>query len=105
MDADNQKYHPRQSVFTCSHVLSNKFPILLAQRDLPLDEADSGWQILCGANQEDDSTGRIIAVEEAYKIDQAFEMLFQNPPQKCFARHSPNHPWEEIPYTSDEENA
>lgn len=54
---------PNTAVFTCTHVLYEKRPILHVTHD-----EDGDWQFLCGDKHYGDE-GRVIALIEAYELD------------------------------------
>jgi hypothetical protein len=43
----------RRGVILCSHVSSNRLPILYGERNEPIDAADSGWQFLCNSGVDE----------------------------------------------------
>jgi hypothetical protein len=61
--------------FVCNHVLNKERPILLVSHD----EADSNWQFLCGKNDHDDQSIRIISLEEVTELDNSINDLFDLP--------------------------
>lgn len=61
---------PNMATIVCCHVLDGESPILYASHD----EDDGTWQFLCG-EPHDDADARVVALEEAYEIDNSIGEL------------------------------
>ena len=53
-----------RAVLTCRHITDENATPAIAVRDKPVEEADSGWQFLCGS-AHDASDVVIISMDEA----------------------------------------
>ncbi len=61
--------------FVCDHVLKKERDILFVTHD----HEDSSWQFLCGQDDHTDDNIRIISLEEATKLDNSINELFEMP--------------------------
>lgn len=60
----------RLAVVVCEHVASRRFPAAVAVRDDPIDEADSGWQVLCDSGlPELEDNAKLWAVENLLALE------------------------------------
>lgn len=79
--------YPLSAVIVCGHVAKEGAPILLAVRDQPAFEEDSGWQLLYGVtDEEDESDAQVWSVKTAIKFDPSLEEIFGHPPAVTFVR-------------------
>lgn len=83
------------AAIVCGHVAKAKAPILLAQRDLPEDPADSGWQFLCGSDDEDWTEARVWSVGEVLEIVPEFVEFLESPAGSALVRVDTSSPWAE----------
>lgn len=88
---------PRTATLTCCHVLDGERPILFASHD----EDDGMWQFLCGCEDEEEDA-RVIALEEAFAIDESIGVLADLPCGYCAQRESPRARWQAWEDTDDE---
>lgn len=61
--------------FVCEHVMDGKRPILFVSHD----KDDSNWQFLCGGNDHNDKSIRIISLEQITTIDNTVNDLYEMP--------------------------
>jgi len=92
MDNDNIL---QSAAIVCSEV-ANGAPILRAERSEPQDQADSGWQFLCGAASEDWQAAKVWAVHEVLERNPTLIEFIKLPYGTVLSRHSPNAKWEII---------
>ncbi len=84
---------PNTAYFVCSHVLSREHPILNVTHDL----SDGAWQFLCGEDEHEISTARIICLEDAVNMDAALNELSEMPVGTGARRKKVNDKWEFYP--------
>ncbi|MGB1219410.1 MAG: hypothetical protein ACPG4W_06510 [Flavobacteriales bacterium] len=63
-----------KAVFSCSHVIDEKNPILYISHD---QEGD--WQFLCGNNNHTIEHSKFISLENAVDLDNTLNQLFEMP--------------------------
>ena len=94
MDPQNINYNfpdpPNTACFVCSHVLSREYPSLNVTHDL----SDGAWQFLCGEEEHEISTARIICLEDAVKMDASLNELSEMPLGIGARRKLVNDRWE-----------
>ncbi len=86
----------------CIHVATRRSPILRATRDEPLEEADSGWQFLCGASGHAASDAQVWRLDEVVAYDPSVRELLDEPPNKSFERNPVTYEWCEQEYKIEE---
>ena len=64
MTTETNAASPDSAAFVCDHVARLNAAILIAVRDMPADEADSGWQFLCGQVADESIAAQIWSVAE-----------------------------------------
>ncbi len=85
------------AVVLCSHIAEGKSPILLAVRDEPEEEYDSGWQFLCNSTDEEDwENAKVCSVEDVLKIEPTLEEYIDTPANLAIVRKDESSPWEEV---------
>ncbi len=82
---------PQMAVFVCSEVAGGA-AILLAVRDPAIDEVDTGWQFLCGANEH--VKAQIWALHEVLELDPSLEPFIEFPVGTTIKRKSAGEQWE-----------
>ncbi len=88
----------RSAAIICKHVAREGRPILLATRDEPVEEADSGWQFTCGVVDHVAANAKIWAVEEVVKLDPSVLPLLDNPARSSFVRSDRHSQWQTRSY-------
>lgn len=89
---DNKFDDPEdKAVFTCSHVLIDKIPILYVYHD-----KEGDWQFLCGRNNHIDAKAKIITLKEATEIDTTLNDLYEMPKGIGVERRAVGEKW--IPF-------
>jgi hypothetical protein len=87
-----------QNILQCGAIVCSEVaggaPILHAERSEPEDEADSGWQFLCGAASEDWQVAKVWAVHEVLERDPTLKEFITMPYGTILYRHSANAKWE-----------
>ncbi|MFI2744603.1 hypothetical protein ACG2LH_17850 [Zhouia sp. PK063] len=63
-----------KAVFTCSHVIQDKEPVLYVVHDYEGD-----WQFLCGRDNHSEENPKIISILQVTEIDQSLNDLFEMP--------------------------
>lgn len=79
---------PNTATIVCCHVLDKEKPILYASHD----EEDGIWQFLCGEPHDNDEA-RLIALEEAFEIDNSIGELKDMYYGYCATRESRESSW------------
>ena len=74
----------------CRHVLNENAAILYVAHD----EEDGMWQFLCGADNHETDTAKIIALSQATSIDSSVNELFEMPLGVGAERESKNGKWQ-----------
>lgn len=77
--------------FTCRHVHLGA-PILRAVRDEPLDENDSGWALVCGADHMPEEF-MIVDLDRYVSRDMSLVELLDLPPYTVAVRVEQDQPW------------
>jgi hypothetical protein len=84
-----------RAIILCAHVASRELPILLAVRDDPVEEADSGWQCLCDSGRhEDPAEAKVWAVDEVLKLEPSLASYIDLQPGTRVVRSSAHAPWQ-----------
>jgi hypothetical protein len=85
----------RQSApIVCSEIANDRAPILYAERSQPEDEADSGWQFLCGSPSENWQTAQVWAVHEVLELEPTLKPFVDFPVGTVLQRASPESAWQ-----------
>jgi hypothetical protein len=84
----------RTAAVVCREVAIDHAPILYAVRSQPVEPADSGWQFLCGAREEDPGEAQVWAVHEVLEYDRSIEPLIEKPPGTVLWRDSASDRWQ-----------
>jgi hypothetical protein len=87
------QYFEQSAAIVCAEVATGA-PILHAERSVPEDAADSGWQFLCGAPSEDWQTTKVWAFHEGLERDPTLKEFITLPYGTILCRHSANAKWE-----------
>ena len=74
----------------CIHVFDRERPILSVTHDLD----DGCWQFLCGQDDHDETTAKVISLKEATEIDHSINDLFEMPTGIGADRKTINDKWE-----------
>lgn len=78
----------------CVHAASVKHPIMLAERSVPEEPADTGWQFLCSKEtHENAEDARIWSLQEIVEFEPSLKGLLNRPPGTTLHRVSPDSPW------------
>ncbi|MGE5458399.1 MAG: DUF2185 domain-containing protein [Methanococcaceae archaeon] len=81
----------------CDHVLNKERPVLYVTYDLE----DGGWQFMCGQEDHDESSGKVISLKEVTEIDNSINDLYEMPSGIGAERKSVQEKW--IPFKLNEE--
>lgn len=81
-----------RAVIVCGHVARGA-AILHAVRDEPLEERDSGWQFLCGAENEDSRDGKVWTVVQVLRKVPEFLPHIEAPYGTTVSRDHAHAPW------------
>ena len=92
MSAQN-KVNLESAAIVCGHIADSEAPIICAQRDMPEEAADSGWQFLCGAESEDWAEARVWSVDEVLQIAPDLAEFIDCPPGTVLTRSGPAGAW------------
>jgi hypothetical protein len=88
----NHEEMANSAAIVCSEV-ANGAPILHAERSEPEDEADSGWQFLCGSSTEDWQAAKVWALHEVLEREPTLSEFIGSPSGTILTRSSPNAKW------------
>jgi hypothetical protein len=66
---DDDDGQSRTAAIVCEHVARGTAPILLAEKSEPQEEADSGWQFLCGTHDENWEDAQVWALHEVLSLE------------------------------------
>lgn len=81
------------AALVCVHIARLKLPVLYAYRDVPVEPGDSGWQFLCGG-QDDVDELQVWSVDEVVEQEPSLkEWVSKNAPIEI-ARSSAHSEWE-----------
>lgn len=86
--------HLQSAAIVCSEVADSSASILYAERSEPEDEADSGWQFLCGATTEDWQMAKVWALHEVLTREPSLARFIELPVGSVLTRKSPLDEWE-----------
>jgi len=89
------------AAIVCEHIATGRQPIMLAERSEPEEEADSGWQFLCGDPNEDWTKAHVWSLQEVIDIDSSLSPVADLPAGTRLARAAANDPWEIVPGESE----
>lgn len=94
MNAQN-KINREGAAIVCGHIADSENPIICyAQRDVPEEPADSGWQFLCGAENEDLAEARVWSLDEVLQISPDLAEFMDCPPGTVLTRSGPEDAWD-----------
>lgn len=77
---------PRSAAIVCAHVASGVKPICLAERSMPEDPADSGWQFLCGQTEEDWKKAQVWSIQEVLELEPSLREFIDYPAEITLVR-------------------
>ena len=69
-------------------------PILYAERSQPEDEADSGWQFLCGNSSENWRAAQVWAIHEVLAREPSLAQFIELPVGTVISRTSAAEDWQ-----------
>jgi hypothetical protein len=82
------------AAIVCKHVASRGFPILQAERSLPLDDVDSGWQFLCNSGLEEKiEEAKVWSINEVLENEPSLREWLALPPGTGVIRKDQHTPW------------
>jgi hypothetical protein len=84
----------QSGAIVCSEVANGTKPVLYAERSAPEDEADSGWQFLCGSSSEDWRAAQVWAIHEVLEREPSLERFIESPIGTVLSRKSSADAWE-----------
>lgn len=83
-----------RAAIVCYEVAVGGSPILVALRDEPLEDADSGWQFLCGVNENEDlNNAQTWGVVEVLRHEPSLEKFIKLPPGSKISRTNVGSEW------------
>jgi hypothetical protein len=83
----------RRAAIVCAEIATEQAPIMRAVRSEPIEPADSGWQFLCGATTEDDSTAQVWALYEVLECEPSLEPFLELPAGTILSRRNAGEKW------------
>ncbi|MDX2111737.1 MAG: DUF2185 domain-containing protein [Verrucomicrobiota bacterium] len=81
------------AAIVCADIVLKHESILYAERSAPEDTADSGWQFLCGADDEDWNLAKVWALHEVMELDESLKPFMKMPYGTILTRLSANDAW------------
>lgn len=89
----NEVDHSRAAVI-CSHIAAGQLPILLAVRDEPISDEDSGWQFLCNLHEdEDDDRAQVWSINEVVEYEPSLSQFVEYPVGTKLYRQNAESDW------------
>lgn len=82
-----------QAAIVCAHVAADGDPILLAVRDEPVSEDDSGWQFLCGREHTDTDEVHVWALQEVLELEPSLAPHLALRAGTVISRDEVDEPW------------
>lgn len=87
----------RRYVVLCGHVAGKTHPPLRAVRDEPIDNVDSGWQVLCNSGAEERvEEAKLWAVEEVVALAPGLSPFLHLPAGTVVVRESEASAWRRV---------
>jgi hypothetical protein len=69
-----------KAAIVCSHIAVDNSPILLAVKDEPVSEEDSGWQFLCDSGEnENEDEAQVWSINEILEYEPSLCALLNHP--------------------------
>lgn len=91
----NNKFEGLDSAaIVCSHVASGTKQIRIAERSIPMDEADSGWQFCCGEETEDWTEAEVWSLREVLLLEPSLSQFVGLPAETALTRNVLSNRWE-----------
>ena len=81
------------AAIVCGEIAQDNAPILYAYKSLPEDEADSGWQFLCGKDEENWELAKVWSLNEVLEYEPSLMNFIELPTGTILERDSVNSPW------------
>jgi hypothetical protein len=95
MNVDDAEDLPlRAAAIVCEHVAKERAPILSAEKSEPQDDADSGWQFLCGVKEENWQNAQVWALHEVLSTDSSLQSFMGAPWGTVLRRTRVGAPWQ-----------
>lgn len=82
-----------KAALVCAEVAANDDPILLAVRDQPIGEDDSGWQFLCGREHAETDEAHVWALQEVLELEPSLAPHLELRPGTLLSREEVDEPW------------
>jgi hypothetical protein len=76
---DSKEPRLNTAAIVCEHVARNGAPILFAEKSQPQDDADSGWQFVCGTEEENWQNAQVWALREMLSLDSSLKPYLEMP--------------------------
>lgn len=83
----------RSAAVVCSHVAGGARPILYAERTEAEDEADSGWQFVCGESDDDWHIAQVWALQEVVSEEPSVAAFVELPVGTVLRRRFSGSAW------------
>jgi hypothetical protein len=90
------KDHSKAAAIVCEHVANGNASISYAEKSKPLDDADSGWQFLCGLDDEDSEKAEVWAIGEVLQKEPSLSQFIDAPTGTVLIRNSIQEPWQVV---------
>lgn len=88
------KVNRESAAIVCEHIAGSKEAVICyAERDIPEDPADSGWQFLCGVESEDWGKAGVWSIDEVLQIAPDLAEFIDCPPGTVLTRSAPTDAW------------
>ena len=100
---DNGPIPPGQFAFICIHTSKMQEPILMAVRDEPIDEEDSGWVFSCLREDHVNEDWQLVLPNRYFAADPSLRDLLTMPVGYIAVRQAPDQPWDLRPRETAEE--
>lgn len=82
------------AAIVCSHIAEAKNPVVrFAQRDVPEEAADSGWQFFCGVEEENWRDAQVWSISDVLQIAPDLAEFIDLPPGSTLSRADSDEGW------------
>ena len=90
------KVDMNSAAIVCGDIAAEGAPILYAERSAPEEDADSGWQFLCGAEAEKWEDAQVWSIGEILAKESSLESYLSSPVGTVLSRLTTDSAWEVI---------
>ena len=82
------------AAIVCVHVAKKNYPILMARRDEPVSDVDSGWQFLCNSGADENmEEAQTWSINEVIRIEPSLQRYLAHPEGTTIFRKGKDTEW------------